>query len=289
MITRSEAPFTINGIKSSIHCLYQSTLKTSNNVPKVYHYHDYVELLYATDADTSIWINGEMYQFLTGDIAIINSNEPHAFTFKKASDYICIKFSPEILSADTDCMFKLQYVFPTLSKNLKKRVIKASELRDIDVDFLTKEIMNEWESEQTAHQLIIRADIMKIFTHIIRLWEKDNFFSFDSKPSEAMQKALTYISEKRACVNEEEVAAYCSLSTNYFSRTFKSTIGKNFKDYVCSLKLQNARNLLVTTDKSITEVAYDSGFSSTSHFISSFKKEFGQTPKQFQKILKSKI
>jgi len=289
MITRSEVPFTINGVKSSIHCLYQSAVKTMRTVPRVYHYHDYIEFLYATSSDTGLWINGERYTFGDGDLAIINSGEPHAFTFNDNSEYICIKFSPGIFSADSGCMFQLQYLLPTFSKDMKKkRILHADELQGTNVAELFEEIMKEWDEKHTANELVIRANIFKIFTHIIRIWEKNNLISFTSKPSEAMQKALTYIADKNACVTEEEVAEFCSLSTNYFSRTFKNTVGKNFKDYICSTKLQNARTLLVTTDKNITEIAYETGFSSTSHFISSFKKEFNQTPKQFQKSIRNK-
>ena len=289
MITKSETPFTINGIKSSIHCLYQSAVRTQNTTPKVYHYHDYMEILYATDSDTVLWVNGEPHPFRAGDLAIINSKEPHAFTFTDASEYICLKFTPDILATESGYMFQLQYILPMFSRDLKKRVFHSDELLGLNIKELAEEIMVEWESNNTARELVIRANIMKIFTHIIRLWEKDSLFSFDSKPSDSMQKALVYISEKHACVTEEEVAAVCSLSPNYFSRTFKNTVGKNFKDYICSLKLQNARNMLVTSDKNITEIAYDTGFSSTSHFISSFKKEFGLTPKQFQKNIKIKV
>ena len=288
MITRSETPFTINGIKSSIHIWKQTSVRTSRTVPNSYHYHDYMEILYATDSDTVLWVNGESHPFRTGDVAVINSGEPHAFTFPAFSNYICIKFTPGIFSADNGCMFQLQYLLPSLSKDLSKRVFPASDLEGIDIDTLVKEITEEWDNKGTAHELIIRANIFKIFASIIRLWDKYNVFKFDPRPSDAMQKALTYISEKNACVTEEEVAAICSLSPNYFSRTFKNTVGQNFKDYISSIKLQNARNLLVTSAKNITEIAYDTGFSSTSHFISAFKKEFGLTPKQFQMKIKSK-
>jgi AraC-like DNA-binding protein len=180
-----------------------------------------MEILYATVCDTVIWVNGEPHPFKSGDLAVINPNEPHAFTFNGTSNYICVKFAPEILATDNGSIFQFQYVFPMFSKDLKKRVFHAEELGDADVKGLTEEIMSEWDSGSTAKELIIRANIMKIFTLILRLWEKDSLFSFDSKPSDTMQKALVYISEKRACVTEEEVASICSLSPNYFSRTFK--------------------------------------------------------------------
>ena len=181
MITRSEVPFTINGVKSSIHCLYQTAVRTSRTVPKVYHYHDYIEFLYATSSDTGLWINGEKHVFRDGDLAIINSGEPHAFTFNDNSEYVCLKFSPGIFSADSGCMFQLQYLLPMFSKDLKKRIIHRHELEDIDITSLVNEIMSEWEDKKTASELIIRANIFKIFTHVIRIWEKNNLINFTSK------------------------------------------------------------------------------------------------------------
>jgi AraC-like DNA-binding protein len=288
MITRAEAPFTRGGIKSSIHCLRQAPLKTSDTLPHLYHRHDYIELLIAKSGNAVLWINGERHPFTSGDLVIVHSEEPHAFTFDTDSNYVCVKFLPDILSSDTALAFRLRYLFPSLSHGSIKRVFSSEETSRLNVTSLADEIMTEWDEGEIGYELVIHSIIMKIMAHIMRMWEKDTCaIPFGVKPSDAIQKALVFILEKKGTVTEQEVAEACSLSTNYFSHAFKSAMGINFKDHVNRVKLKNARDLITATDTSITDIAYTAGFSSTSHFISVFKKEYGTTPKQFRKSIRS--
>ena len=76
---------------------------------------------------------------------------------------------------------------------------------------------------------------------------------------------------------------------NHFSYIFKKTLGKSFTDYITLLKIQEAEKLLLSTEMSITDIAYQVGFSSASHFISRFREQKKITPKQFkEKILRGK-
>ena len=113
----AEKPFTINGVKSWIHCLdcYQPG---SPDVTKLYnyHYHDYIEFLYALDADMTVWMSGVPYKMETGDLIVINSGEMHTLSFSQNSRYICVKFSPRVLYFDDNSLFEFKYVTPFLSE-----------------------------------------------------------------------------------------------------------------------------------------------------------------------------
>ena len=73
------------------------------------------------------------------------------------------------------------------------------------------------------------------------------------------------------------------MSYNHFSYVFKKTFKKSFSEYVTRVKLREAEKMLILTDKSITEIAYDAGFSTSSHFIMRFKEAKGITPNKFRK------
>lgn len=66
-----------------------------------------------------------------------------------------------------------------------------------------------------------------------------------------------------------------------FMTTFKITPGK----WLARKKLEYARHLLVTTDKNITELTFESGFENPSHFIRIFKEAFQMTPHQYKKTV----
>lgn len=287
MIKKPEKPFIINGVKSWIHCLECKFYRTENTSkdeqsPISYHYHDYIELLYATDADVTIWLDGEKHSFKNGDLAIINSKTPHAFTFNETSTYICVKFLPQILYADESSLFEFKYVQPFLLENSHQKIFGKHELCDIDVQSTMLEIMDEWTAMKPAYELVIRANILKLFSSIIRYWNANNITSHEAVINDTIKSALEYLAENFSTATETEVAEYCNVSYNHLSFTFKNVMGKSFSEYITFLRLREAERLLLSTDKSITEIALSSGFSTSSYFISIFKKNKGITPKQFR-------
>ncbi|PSK89505.1 helix-turn-helix domain-containing protein [Taibaiella chishuiensis] len=74
--------------------------------------------------------------------------------------------------------------------------------------------------------------------------------------------------------------ANCSLSTfkRKFTQTFKTNPGK----WIMQRRLEAAYELLVSSDKNVTEIAYETGFETPAHFIASFKQKYHLTPKQLQ-------
>ena len=74
----------------------------------------------------------------------------------------------------------------------------------------------------------------------------------------------------------------CGVSRTYFSRCFKRGMKQGFSRYVCHVRLREAKRLLLTTPKSVTDIAQEVGFSTTSYFIERFRALHGVTPHQFR-------
>ncbi len=279
----TEKPFIINGIKSWIHCLVCEVEGATGEIPDVHHSHDYIELLYALDADAYVWLNGECCPFVTGDLIIVNSKVSHALTFNRASTHICIKFLPQILYADENSLFEFKYVFPFLLGGSQQQIFHKDALQDTDVYRLVTEIMDEWNGKEPAFELVIRANILKIFTAIFRYWHNSNMVLGENVVPDIVKTAVRYMETHFDTVTEDEVAKYCNVSYHYFSYIFKKTMGKSFREYISMLRFREAEKLLLSTDKSITEIAYACGFSTSSYFISKFKLHKNMTPSQFRK------
>ena len=79
-----------------------------------------------------------------------------------------------------------------------------------------------------------------------------------------------------------EVAGKLYLSTAYFSRLFKEKIGMTFSDYLASCRVERARQLLATTDLSISEVANAIGYQEANSFSRLFKTRTGQSPSEYR-------
>lgn len=79
-----------------------------------------------------------------------------------------------------------------------------------------------------------------------------------------------------------DLASVACLSPGHFSRTFKATIGVPVWSYVQRRRLERARDMLLSSRKSIAQIAYACGFASQAHLTKSFGEAFRQTPGSFR-------
>ena len=80
----------------------------------------------------------------------------------------------------------------------------------------------------------------------------------------------------------EKVANHIFINKSYFSHVFHCRIGMTFSDYLTSRRIEKAKELLLSTEHAIQDIAHLCGFSSSAYFSSVFKRKTNQTPKQFR-------
>ena len=73
-----------------------------------------------------------------------------------------------------------------------------------------------------------------------------------------------------------------SVSTGYLSRVFKDQTGQNFSEYLQSVRMEHAQQLLATTVIPTNAVAEQTGYSNSTYFRAAFKARFGLTPRQYR-------
>ena len=83
-------------------------------------------------------------------------------------------------------------------------------------------------------------------------------------------------------ITVEELAEHADLSPSYLSRLFKKELNISISDYICEMKIEKAQHMLKYSDYSLVEIANYLAFSSQSHFIQTFKKLIGVTPKKYR-------
>lgn len=109
------------------------------------------------------------------------------------------------------------------------------------------------------------------------------------------QKDLTYSPHVRRCIayinknldrklTVSAVATQLSLSPDYLSHLFKCELGVNLSTYITTQKLTLAKTLL-WEGYTAEQACYSLGFSSQSHFIALFKRQFGMTPREYTALL----
>ncbi|MBQ8432369.1 MAG: helix-turn-helix domain-containing protein [Clostridia bacterium] len=126
---------------------------------------------------------------------------------------------------------------------------------------------------------------LKMNMMFLRLLYKCYSFSVKSQiQSPAVQTCIAYLREH---FSEQITLEHLGTLTGYVPlhvlRIFKAETGETPHDYLCNLRMTYARNLLLNTDGTISEVASKCGFQSSSHFQTLFKQKFGITPGKYRK------
>ena len=81
----------------------------------------------------------------------------------------------------------------------------------------------------------------------------------------------------------DEIAAHLHLSTNECCRFFKKNMNCTLFEYITEYRLGKSMELLEHTDLPVSQIAYETGFGSSSYFIEKFRKNVGTTPAAFRK------
>lgn len=99
-----------------------------------------------------------------------------------------------------------------------------------------------------------------------------------------LQKAIRYVLQNtNTPLKVTDVAEYVGFSRSYFSSYFKEKLGFSISAFILRCKLEESKQLLAHTEKSLSVISAYLCFSSQSHFQTSFKKQFGVTPLQYRK------
>ena len=83
-------------------------------------------------------------------------------------------------------------------------------------------------------------------------------------------------------ISLKTIADYLKMNPNYIGALFKRETGETFTNYLTKLRIDRAKELLLTTDMSISEICTASGFNDYFYFIKTFKKITGTTPGKFE-------
>ena len=135
------------------------------------------------------------------------------------------------------------------------------------------------EYQATIRLLQFFADQLGALANQIQLQQNN------SEP-EQITRARQYIeANSQEELSLAAVARQAGMSTFYFCKKFKKVTGVNFAHYVSGIRVEKAKNLLLNPNYRISEIAYEIGFQSLTHFNRVFKSIAGQSPTEYRQQL----
>jgi AraC-like DNA-binding protein/ligand-binding sensor protein len=131
------------------------------------------------------------------------------------------------------------------------------------------------------HEGVVK--LLSIFAQHISMVSNQILVQRENTEPMAITRAKQFIQENQSAdLSLGQVAKAVNTSTFYFCKMFKKATGLNFTDYVSRLRIEKAKNLLLNRNLRVSEIAYEVGFQSLTHFNRVFKKIMGQSPTEYR-------
>jgi AraC family transcriptional regulator, melibiose operon regulatory protein len=131
--------------------------------------------------------------------------------------------------------------------------------------------------------LEMRARLARMATTMLPKKANDNSAVHLNEISQ-VERIAVYIAQNYCNpIKASAIGEAVGLHPDYANAIFKKAFGSTLSEYILEERVSHAQRQLVTTDTSITEIAFDCGFNSISRFNAAFLKENGCTPRQFRK------
>ncbi len=148
--------------------------------------------------------------------------------------------------------------------------------RRLEEAFFKTRVLPPRQHESVVRLLTIFAQHLSMISNQVLLQQKN------AEPP-VITRAKEYILEHMAeDLSLARVAKAVNTSTFYFCKMFKKATGINFTDYLSRVRIEKAKNLLLNPNLRVSEIAFEVGFQSLTHFNRVFKKILGQSPTQYR-------
>lgn len=140
-------------------------------------------------------------------------------------------------------------------------------------------VVQQGEYQATVRLLQFFADQVGALANQIMLQQKD------TEPAQIARARRFIEANYQEDLSLDAVARESGMSRYYFCKKFKQVTGVNFTHYVSRLRVEKAKNLLLNHNYRVSEIAFDIGFQSLTHFNRVFKNIAGESPSSFREHL----
>jgi len=131
------------------------------------------------------------------------------------------------------------------------------------------------------HESVVR--LLGIFAEHLSMLSNQIVVQQENSEPPVIRRAKEFINEHQTeDLTLGVVAKSVNTSTFYFCKVFKKATGINFTDYLSRVRIEKSKNLLLNPNLRVSEIAFEVGFQSLTHFNRVFKKVLGQSPTDYR-------
>ncbi len=255
------------------------------------HGHSFLELHYVFEGEGIEKINGIEHTMKPGTFAVIFPHQIHEMHIKEGTKVLLYN-----LCLSTKTLFDQDEYGLVMNRLLFDINLNARTIYDIEPDTagkvftLLREMHGEYKEEKVWKNFLLKAKIIELFILVDRYRR-----SQVPKVSENLTDTLGndtwsiihYVYKNwNTNITLKSLSKLFYLSESYISTIFKQCLGISFHAFLMDLRIENACSLLTSSKMSITDIAYEVGYSSYSTFVRVFHTRKGVSPVTYRQLMK---
>ena len=259
---------------NSLILLYFGTTKYENDWPSNMHSHDYLEIFIVRSGSGKLVIENVEYTLKKNDIVFINPGVMHTEVSDNTESLEYLFFAVDNIKLETHYANQLFY----------SELSPVYSYDNTPLQTPVNEIIKWADSDSFSAPVVIKNYLIILLVLFLQS-------IYDTKMLPARSGTFQYEAAKEYIDNHfttritlDELAQNCYISKWHLTRIFKQHSGFSPFAYINAKRLELAKKLLRETDYSITKIAYEAGFNSSSYFSQIFKKEFNTSPETYRKV-----
>ena len=240
------------------HHMYNKIYKVSS------HIHQYAELIIMLEGEMRITVDERDEYIHAGEAAFIFPFQPHKMVSKNKNKLAMYLFSPAAM---------MSFMKKHEGQVGERAVFNPSEST---LSVFQEKILN---NEDVTLYNIKGFLYLALDDYLSQISLKKSFAGMN-----VVSKVITYMNEHfTEPITLESVAMALGYSSNYLSHCIQKLYGLNFCTTLASLRIERARYLVTSSDKTMSEICYDCGFGSERSFLRQFKSIMGFSPSEYRK------
>lgn len=256
-----------------------------------WHWHSELEFVEILQGAIECHIGEEIIELREGDTFFINSGVIHKYQAPKVCRekqcmFSDILFLPEIIAPNSSLIYE-KYVRPIVLYGKPFLVMRQTQAWEESVQNLYHHIVNVCLAEEDLTELRIQAGILELWTRLFHYLYREKSEQQENKNILAqarLRKMMQFIWDHfHEKITLDDIAASANISKSAALRCFRSGMQTSPVGYLNDFRLNRAKELLLTSHSTVSEIAVSVGFDNVGYFDRVFRRTFGLTPKQFAK------
>jgi len=266
--------------KMSYRLLYISTSRYEGDWHSTPHAHHCTELFYVIRGKGSFLVNDNVFDVCEDDMIIVNPNVVHT----------------EMSRGDSPLEYIVLGIEGLQFTSFSEQEDEEEEEKDYSVHnyyefkheilFYLKTLLQEMEEKDNNFEVVCQNLLEVLIINMVRRTKANLLIAPAKKVAKECRFVEQYINNHfREEISLELLSEKVFMNKFYLVHAFKQYKGISPINYLIQLRIKEAKELLSTTNYSISQISESSGFSSQSYFSQVFKKETGMTPNEYRKTV----